>query len=263
MKLFFAGTVKNDIFFQIAKKAGATNLLETYYGWESGRMNLNNYLKNFSGSFFLDSGAFTAFTMKKSIDIDKYIDFIKKNKKVLFVYAGLDVIEDWKATKKNMEYMEKAGLKPLPTFHTGSPFEELERMCKKYDYIALGGLVGGERQVLEKWLDKCWSVIKKHFPIRVHGFGLTAYWALDRYPFYSVDSTSWLTAGKFRRFSKFTNMKMNNLYSLQRQRKKDNTLRLDLQKKTYKDIGVMQIKEYKKMETFITRVWEARGVVWK
>ncbi len=41
---------------------------------------------------FLDSGAFTAWTKRVEIDIQKYIEFIKQNQDVLTVYANLDVI---------------------------------------------------------------------------------------------------------------------------------------------------------------------------
>jgi uncharacterized protein Usg len=51
---------------------------------------------------------------------------------------------------------------------------------------------------LMKWLDRLWGNIltdKKGRPlIKVHGFGLTTASLMTRYPWYSVDSTSWLMA---------------------------------------------------------------------
>lgn len=92
-------------------------------------------------NLFLDSGAYSAFSRGEKIDIDEYIKFIQKYQNNIKIYAGLDVIGNYIETRKNLEYMESKGLKPLPTFHFGSPLSELERMIDKYDYIALGGLV--------------------------------------------------------------------------------------------------------------------------
>ena len=82
---------------------------------------------------FLDSGAFSVSTGKAQVDIDEYIDFIKKHEDLFQIYANLDVIGDAKKTEQNQIYMEKKGLKPLPTFHYGSPYSELKKMIKKYD----------------------------------------------------------------------------------------------------------------------------------
>ena len=74
---------------------------------------------------FLDSGAFTAHSQGKKIDIDKYIEFINRNKNFIKLYANLDVIGNWKETIKNQKYMEKKGLNPIPTFHMGENIKDL------------------------------------------------------------------------------------------------------------------------------------------
>ena len=47
--------------------------------------------------WFLDSGAFSAFTQGAEIDIQEYIEFIKEHKDYLEAYANLDVIGDAEA----------------------------------------------------------------------------------------------------------------------------------------------------------------------
>jgi hypothetical protein len=86
-------------------------------------------------------GAFSAFTIGSLIDINEYVEYIKKNKEKFEVYATLDVIGDYEATERNTRYMQKCGLQPLPVFHYKSPVEYLEKLVNEYDYIALGGLV--------------------------------------------------------------------------------------------------------------------------
>lgn len=154
-------------------------------------------------SLFLDSGAYSAMTQGVSIDIDEYISFIKKNKKYIDVYACLDVIGDPKQTYKNQLYMESKGLKPLIAFHRGEDYKWLQKYIDKYDYVALGGLAGKGDSVqnLQRHLDKCFEMIcdpKTGMPkLKIHGFGVTSVRILVRYPWYSVDSTSWVLSGRF------------------------------------------------------------------
>lgn len=149
--------------------------------------------------FFLDSGAFSAFTRGAEINLDSYISFIKENSKYITVYANLDVIGDVEASWRNQRYMEEHGLHPLPVFHVEDPIEYLYE-CMKYDYFCLGGMASASTDVRVAFLDKCWYIIcdnKDHQPRnKVHGFGMTSHKLMFRYPWYSVDSTSWTqTAG--------------------------------------------------------------------
>lgn len=149
---------------------------------------------------FLDSGAYSALTQGKVIDLDEYIKFIETNHDAIAVYANLDVIGDAEGTWKNQKYMEKRGLHPLPVFHAGEDLEYFYRYLGKYDYICLGGLVGGSNQQLTFWLDSLFEIIcdtPDHLPkCKIHGFGLTALDLMLRYPWYSVDSTSWVLTGR-------------------------------------------------------------------
>ncbi|MCK9524313.1 MAG: hypothetical protein M0R49_00075 [Limnochordia bacterium] len=150
---------------------------------------------------FLDSGAFSAWSKGVQINIQEYIDFIKKHAASLTVYANLDVIGDPKATWKNQQIMEDAGLSPLPIFHYGEDIKWLDRyLSKGYDYLALGGMVPVSTAKLYPWLDRLFSE-KLTDPtgmpiIKVHGFGLTSLRLMMRYPWYSVDSTSWVMTAR-------------------------------------------------------------------
>lgn len=150
---------------------------------------------------FLDSGAFSAMTQGVDIDIYQYIDFIKRNKKYIEVYANLDVIGCAEGTWKNQKIMEKAGLNPLPVFHYKEDEKYLKRYLKRgHEYIALGGLVTGERKTMRGFFDRMFSKFlcgKNGMPlVKVHGFGMTSLDYMLRYPWYSVDSTSWVVTGR-------------------------------------------------------------------
>ena len=149
---------------------------------------------------FIDSGAFSAYTQGVNIDIQDYIAFIKKYKKYITVYANLDVIGDPVGTLKNQKIMEKAGLKPLPCFHYGEPIKFLLKYMETHDYIAFGGMVPISTKELAKWLDDLFANYicdSSGMPkVKVHGFGLTSLKLMLRYPWYSVDSTSWVVTGR-------------------------------------------------------------------
>jgi len=196
MKIFFAG--QSPIDYDTVFKCGVKNILQSYFYIKDNmafahKMNKECYL-------FLDSGAFTAWTRKKGISIDKYIECIKEVNPP--IYAGLDVIRNPEATKKNMEYMDSHGLKALPTFHHGSPLDYLYDMLDKYDYMALGGMGGGDKtqQQVMNWLDRVWrQIIRRKPEMKVHGFACSGETIMKVYPWESVDSTSWLAPVIFGR----------------------------------------------------------------
>jgi hypothetical protein len=74
-------------------------------------------------------------------------------------------------------------------------------MLDGYPFIALGGLVGASRKVLQAWLDRMWGKYLTRSDgaprLKVHGFGLTDFKLMARYPWFSIDSSSWAMAGFF------------------------------------------------------------------
>lgn len=165
--------------------------LDSYYYLKSAKLIRDH---KYYHKFFLDSGAHSAWTQGVSINLDAYIKFIKDHLDYLHVYAALDDIHDWRKSVKNTEYMEAAGLKPIAVFHVGEPWELLEDMVKKYDYIALGGNgKAPNAEALRLFMNEAWSRIcddKGVAKCKVHGFGMTRKDLMEKYPWYSVDSTS-------------------------------------------------------------------------
>lgn len=150
----------------------------------------------------LDSGAFSSWTKGKEINIDQYIDFIKSVQDCVDFYICLDVIGDPIGTLKNQNYMESKGLNPMPVFHRNEDYSFLQALITKYDYIGLGGMASGVGIMdIQNHLDRCFELIcnqPNRLPkVKVHGFGLTAMELMLRYPWYSVDSSSWALTGAF------------------------------------------------------------------
>lgn len=160
--------------------------------------------------FFLDSGAYSAWTRGTIIDLDEYCAFIKANIEHIDVYANLDVIpgvfgkmateverevaaeQGW----QNFLYMRSEGLDPIPVYHYGEHVRHLERMLDYgSDYIGIGGLVGVPGPLRMLWLDRIFEMLTNeegHPLVKTHGFGMTSIPLIFRYPWYSVDSTTWL-----------------------------------------------------------------------
>jgi len=151
-------------------------------------------------SLFLDSGTFSAWSKGIKIDIQEYINFIKKYKNQIDIYSVLDDINDPVKTLKNQKIMESAGLNPLPCYHYGEDKKYLEYYVSKYDYISLGGMVPISKKYLQLWLDNifsCYICDSSGMPkVKIHGFGMTTFNLMRRYPWYSVDSTTWVISSR-------------------------------------------------------------------
>ena len=165
-------------------------------------------------SLFLDSGAHS-FYMKSKLKNENfsdkefneyfisYMDFIKKNKDYIDVYVNLDVINDPEWSYKNYLIMKKNGLDPIPVVHPG----EDPKWMKKYldlncSYVGTGGL--GQFFTKGKyidWVSRVWCDVltdKQGFPVaKVHGFAVTSLEVMLMFPWFSVDSTSWVMTSRF------------------------------------------------------------------
>lgn len=147
---------------------------------------------------FLDSGAFSAFTKGAKVDLKKYCRYIHEKQDIIEYSSVLDAIGDPQGTFANQIEMERLGTSPLPCFHYGEDERYLEYYVANYDYITIGGMVPISTPQLRVWLDRIWE----HYltdgagrsKIKIHGFGLTVPSLMKRYPWYSVDSSSWVQA---------------------------------------------------------------------
>ncbi len=180
-------------------------ILESYHYVEKERY--TNWMAADKQRIFLDSGAFSAFSKGAVINLPGYVEFIKRNLHIIDNVDGnllasvLDGIGDPMLTYQNQMTMEAHGVRPLPCFHYGEDERYLDYYTANYTYITLGGMVPISTPQLYYWLDRIWD---RHLTdgagrpkTRVHGFGLTTLDLMTRYPWYSVDSSSWQQSGTF------------------------------------------------------------------
>ena len=161
----------------------------------------------------LDSGAFTAHNQGTPIRLMDYVRFakgvIESEARPSMVFA-LDVIGDAALSYANARAMWREGIKAIPTWHAGGELDALRRIAGEFPRIAIGGLAGrgaggrGSRYSSEqkkRHIERAFSAV---WPKWIHGFGVTTASLLDRFPFASVDSTSWILSprgfGRWRGF---------------------------------------------------------------
>lgn len=211
--VFLAGA---EAFYDLLKNKKFNILMNYFYIKDNKKIINSNIINDYGmGLFFLDSGAFTAWTKGIEIDIEEYCNFVK-----IFncsFYSVLDVIGDAEGTLKNQKKMEELGTNPVPCFHFGDDFKYLDYYYENYDFISLGGMVGRPTKQLKMWLDK---IFIKYPNKKYHGFGLTRRILIEKYPWYSVDSSSWIQTNMTKRiysadFNKYLYLgKNNSIYQL-------------------------------------------------
>lgn len=151
---------------------------------------------------FADSGAYSAFTQGADIKIEDYAAWIRRWEHLFTTYVNLDVIRDPKATSQNQAILERMGLEPIPVFHTGTDFKHLDRLMKRYPYIALGGMVKAEKKATLRWAATCHKRAEDYGCV-FHGFGQTSMENILSIPWYSVDSSTWASSFLYGRIDVF------------------------------------------------------------
>lgn len=213
MKLYFAGSVHKEVtnylinnnFYCLRSYVNEKTELEYFF-----KQKQNNKF-----NLFMDSGAFSAWTKGKNINITNYIDFINNNTDYLDLFTQFDTLPgsvkspliSAKLSWENFLYMRKLVKeknKLVFTFHVGEPLEYLKEALKYRDdygnlkYIAFGGMVGKSKNIKYNFLNNCFNIIKESKAIvKTHGFGLFDLSLLKQFPLTSVDTTGYLKQGAF------------------------------------------------------------------
>jgi hypothetical protein len=184
---------------------GLPHILESWH--YVGKQSYVDHMRGNEARIFLDSGAFSAWTLGVTLSVEEYCDYIKRNTDIIRVEDGnvmasvLDGIGDPLQTWRNQLEMEARGVRPLPCFHAGEDERYLEHYVANYDYITLGGMVGSSTKQLAVWLDRVWDRYltdgSGRARCKVHGFGITSIPLMESYPWYSCDSSSWIQSAAF------------------------------------------------------------------
>ena len=209
MKLFLAGCGWHKVW--IKNKFFNFYRLQTFYHISKDEAEIIHKYKG----FLLDSGAFSMFGGVK-VDVkkyvEKYIDFINKYKVEHFFELDIYEIIGVKETEELRKYIEKkTKRKTIPVWHIYLGVDYYKKLCKEYNFIAIGASGKHDSGWTRKNPEKLKKLVQyaNSKKVRVHGLGYTNHDGLKEIPFYSVDSTSWLSGNRFGAVYEFKNNKMN------------------------------------------------------
>ncbi len=164
----------------------------------------------------VDSGAFSIWNeMQKKGKIlegdelwaycDRYAAFIKENIDQISVYVSVDIPFSPQLTWETQQYLEKVhNLHPMPVYHPDEDIKWLKKYIDNYDYVGLGALGAssvGKQTWVRNTADPAFNLIcdtPDRLPrVKVHCFALASPELFCRYPFFSIDSASWVIYGKY------------------------------------------------------------------
>jgi len=265
MRIFFAGVSKQ--YEEAFVSLGVKNYLSSYENPKGTDIAAGIAGQCHPGNaFLLDSGAFSAWNSGRTINLNQYIayakDFIARHRGVIdHIYVvNLDVIpgeQGIKPTKhevedaarqgwENMIAFEKAGLTPVHIFHQGEDFKWLERISARHRYIGISPNNDAGLKSKFLWMKKVFSIIQARN--MTHGFAVTARKLMLSFPWYSVDSTSWMAPQIYGK-AVFT--------------PEFSELGLTSRSKSHVDYVIhSNILELRRLQRGYTQLWARRGVVW-
>lgn len=289
MKLYLAGMESILNSYKEFDLHPTDNVFGSYfYKPNTTKLLLELERREHKGLITVDSGAHTFFgyagtssathhqqqaNKDKMPDPDKYVDayysWVKENWDRLSYFVELDIqaIVGIKKVKEWRKRMSKEGIykKCITVFHSVDKWDDYIEMLETSEsgYVGIEGLRAGSMGVPYM---KC---LKEAYArnVKVHGFALTNSSIIMKYPFYSVDSTTWTSTV---RYGSFINIDENYILS-QKIPKKDNYFRYNIdvdlvsKNKSYES-AVKKLnhsaKGFRTLEKNITELWEARGVKW-
>lgn len=205
MKVFLAATSSREAMSD--ELLEIPYLLESFYSLQNEKT-LKRIIKHNKENFLLDSGAFTFMSGTGKADFDeyltKYIDFINKYDIKYFFELDVDSVVGYDKVKEYRKRLEKeTGKKCIPVWHKSRGKDEFLKMCDEYDYVAIGGIVTKEI-TKDQYPFFTWFLNEAHKRgCKVHGLGFTATKELHKYHFDTVDSTNWLSGGRFGQLHTF------------------------------------------------------------
>jgi hypothetical protein len=189
MVIYFVTTTNREE-LEVIKEIKPPNVLISY--WYFKNKPLSDFCSQigYKPNIMLDSGAYSAFTKKKSVNIIDYMRYIGDNKDYLTDYVALDVIGNTQLSIALYELMKKMGYDPIPVYHYG------ETLSVLYQYIncgetkiALGGTVPiKNKTIVATW---CNDICTSHQNVRFHLLGSTSKEVLENSSVASCDSSSW------------------------------------------------------------------------
>jgi hypothetical protein len=149
-------------------------------------------------------GDFSYFDLRRGTPFREYCDAYARFQKQMVgrdvICANVDAISNPDLTWQIQKFFEEeCGVYPVPIVHFATPMKYVDRYVEGgYDLLGVGGLGQGvSRHEYFKWANEFFIHIcpesNKRLPvIKTHGFAMTSWELMTRYPWWSVDSATWV-----------------------------------------------------------------------
>lgn len=160
---------------------------------KEGRITLRGSANDRKRYDFFDSDEFKEY-------LERYIFYCTRYKHFFDFYVTVDAIANAAKTQETLAYLMSKGLNPIPVFHYGSDISVLKKYASNHEHIGIGGLAKSSIRDYVIHADGAFKYLvdaKGRCSVKVHGFAMTSFRLMERYPWYTVDSTS---AGTFSRY---------------------------------------------------------------
>jgi len=201
--------------------------------------------------------------------LERYILWLKQNwnRFTYFVeldiqsILGLDKIKSWR------ERLREEGLfsKCITVYHSCDTWEDYVEMIETTEsgYV---GLEGVRNRIIHIPYIRCLKLAYEK-GVKVHGFALTSMNIVKKYPFYSVDSTTWTSTVRYGSFISLDKQGMLVQKTPTKKNYLDNRMNLDLLSvKKGKESSVKKLnhsaEQFRLFEKTVTNMWISRGVDW-
>jgi len=227
-----------------------------------------------------DSGAFSAWSAGKKVDVVGYADWAVEASKNFprVVCVNMDVIPgqfgrtstaaERKAgmalSLKNADYLRSRGLDVMEVFHQDEPREFLDLLISRQTEKGVLGIsprndvqVGRKIEWQKTLTSYLFQTRGKNFP-RTHGLAVTSFDMLANFPYYSTDSSTW--SSPFR-FGGYTNemgktSKVAKRYGVEK-------IAYSQSRESVRHLARQGIENQQRMGDAITTLWAKRGIVWE
>lgn len=295
MKIFYSGALNH---VKILERNDIKNILISIYGIKDIFKKIKNQEWMIDGTreLIIDNGAFSAWNSgSKIISVEDYVNFVKKfhaEFSPLFkniYYIGLDNIPGEKNKKpsytqikksceltfSNFKFMIDEGCKNiLPVVHQFEDVQWIKEYEQYTDFICLSPANDQSNKSRAKWLDEAFNVINK--TTKTHGLAVTGKVLLEKHPWYSADSISWIKPFIFGwvyywdfytlyadRFNDLFGDK-STIWSLKKYEIFLSYFNENLSQQEKAEYHIdYHIKNYQLLESYITQLWQKRGITWE
>jgi len=208
-------------YYDLLKMYNAKNILASKH-YPEQVIRAIDYAQEVEGvNLIIDSGAFSVWNLGGKLDVNEYIDFLSdfkvkhmsKFNEVHFV--NLDVIPGNQGDKfittqqvreaadegfeNYLKLRDQGWDNVIHVFHQGESTEVLGRLLDTDpDYIGVSPSNDSMTKARKDWLTDTFNYIEKRQGyVKTHGFAVTSIELMNKFPWFSVDSTSWFMIGMY------------------------------------------------------------------